>query len=129
MIWVAARTKGKSFCWQACSNSAANSLPPSTCTAFTRKGAINLKNSRYAHDFSEIDEDTHPLCRGFSRAYVRHLLKAQEILGLRLISLHNLFFYLSLLSRARAAIEGGVFREFREEFIANYQTHTETPES
>jgi queuine tRNA-ribosyltransferase len=95
-------------------------------TAFTRKGAINLRNSNYAKDFSEIDEDTHPLCRGFSRAYVRHLLKAGEILGLRLISLHNLHFYLSLLTRARSAISGGFFSEFREEFLANYQTNSPT---
>ena len=98
-------------------------------TAFTKKGAINLKNARYTSDFSDIDEETHPLCRGFSRAYVRHLIKAGEILGLRLISLHNLFFYLSLLSRARAAIDGGFFREFRQEFIANYQTQTDLSES
>lgn len=97
-------------------------------TAFTMRGSINLKNARYARDFAEIDEDTHPLCRGFSRAYVRHLLKAGEILGLRLISLHNLHFYLSLLSRARAAIQGGVFREFREDFISQYQIHTEPPD-
>jgi queuine tRNA-ribosyltransferase len=98
-------------------------------TAFTKKGAINLKNARYTNDFSDIDGETHPLCRGFSRAYIRHLIKAGEILGLRLISLHNLFFYLSLLSRARAAIDGGFFREFRQEFIANYQTHTDLSES
>jgi queuine tRNA-ribosyltransferase len=48
---------------------------------------------------------------------------------LRLISLHNLHFYLSLLSRARAALEGGVFRQFREEFIAQYQTNPEPPDS
>lgn len=95
-------------------------------TAFTRKGSINLRNSNYAKDFSEIDEDTHPLCRGFSRAYVRHLLKAGEILGLRLISLHNLHFYLSLLTRARSAISGGFFSEFREEFLANYKTNSPT---
>jgi queuine tRNA-ribosyltransferase len=92
-------------------------------TAFTRKGAINLRNASYSRDFGEIDEDTHPLCRGFSRAYVRHLLKAGEILGLRLISLHNLHFYLSLLTRARSAIAGGFFSEFREDFLANYQTN------
>jgi queuine tRNA-ribosyltransferase len=95
-------------------------------TAFTRKGALNLKNSMYASDFGDIDEDTHPLCRGFSRAYVRHLIKAGEILGLRLISLHNLHFYLSLLTRARSAISGGFYSEFREEFLANYQTNSST---
>ena len=96
-------------------------------TAFTDEGTLNLKNNCFARDFGPISEDTHPLCRGFTRAYVRHLIKAGEILGLRLISLHNLHFYLSLLSRARAAIDRGYFSEFRREFTAKYKTHT--PES
>jgi len=95
-------------------------------TVFTRRGTLNLKNNGFARDFGPIDEDTHPLCQGFSRAYIRHLIKAGEILGLRLISLHNLHFYLSLLSRARKAIEEGYFNEFRTEFIANYKTHQTT---
>jgi queuine tRNA-ribosyltransferase len=95
-------------------------------TAFTDAGTVNLKNNEFARDFRPIAEDTHPLCRGFTRAYVRHLIKAGEILGLRLISLHNLHFYLSLMSRARKAIEGGYFSEFRAEFIAKYKTHTES---
>ncbi len=95
-------------------------------TAFTEEGPINLKNNGYARDFRPIAEDTHPLCRGFTRAYIRHLIKAGEILGLRLISLHNLHFYLSLMARARNAIEGGYFCEFRAEFIAKYKTHTDT---
>ncbi len=95
-------------------------------TAFTHEGAVNLKNQRYARDYAPITEDTHPLCQGFSRAYIRHLLKANEILGLRLISLHNLHFYLSLMARARAAIEGGFFTEFRAEYIAHYSNNTHT---
>jgi queuine tRNA-ribosyltransferase len=95
-------------------------------TAFTDQGTVNLKNNEFARDFRPIAEDTHPLCRGFTRAYVRHLIKAGEILGLRLISLHNLHFYLSLMARARKAIEGGYFSEFRAEFIAKYKPHTET---
>lgn len=94
-------------------------------TAFTDEGTLNLKNNGYARDFRPIAEDTHPLCRGFSRAYIRHLIKAGEILGLRLISLHNLHFYLSLMARARNAIEGGYFCEFRTEFIAKYKTPTD----
>ena len=95
-------------------------------TAFTDEGTLNLKNSTFARDFRPISEDTHPLCQGFTRAYIRHLIKAGEILGLRLISLHNLHFYLSLMSRARTAIEGGYFNEFRAEFTAKYKKHTES---
>lgn len=95
-------------------------------TAFTDEGTINLKNQTFARDFRPINEDTHPLCRGFTRAYIRHLIKAGEILGLRLISLHNLHFYLSLMSRARKALDEGYFSEFRAEFIAKYKPHTES---
>lgn len=98
-----------------------------TGTAFTHEGTINLKNAKFAKDFGPIAEDTHPLCQGFSRAYIRHLLHAQEIMGLRLISLHNLHFYLSLASRARNAIQQGCFAEFRAEVTARYQPRPEPP--
>jgi queuine tRNA-ribosyltransferase len=91
-------------------------------TAFTHEGTLNLKNAQYARDFSPIAEDTHPLVRPFSRAYIRHLIQTQEVLGLRLISLHNLHFYLSLTARARLAIEQGCFAEFRAEVVSRYQT-------
>ncbi|HZR78990.1 MAG TPA: tRNA-guanine transglycosylase, partial [Chthoniobacterales bacterium] len=61
-------------------------------------------------------------CREFSRGYIRHLIKAEEILGLRLITLHNLHFYLELMRQARARIDNGTFDEFRTEFVANYET-------
>ncbi len=93
-------------------------------TAITDGGMLNLKSPEYERDFRPISEDTHPLCRGFTRAYIRHLFKAGEILGLRLISLHNLHFYLSLLSRARAAIDGGSFARFRRDFVAQHQTQS-----
>jgi queuine tRNA-ribosyltransferase len=69
------------------------------------------------------------MCLGFSRAYIRHLVNTQEVLGLRLISLHNLHFYASLTSRARLAIEQGCFAEFRAEVISRYKSRPETPES
>ena len=94
-------------------------------TAYTHEGTMNLRNAKYARDFRPIAEDTHPLCRGFSRAYIRHLINTQEVLGLRLISLHNLHFYASLASRARLAIEQGSFAEFRAEVISRYQTRSE----
>ena len=114
----------------------------STCsTACCPRGwRATARRSRWRHDQPEeralhprlrgrSTEDTHPLCRGFSRAYMRHLFKAGEILGLRLISLHNLHFYLSLLSRARHAIEGGVFREFRAGVHRQLPDHTPNPQT
>ena len=98
-------------------------------TAFTHEGTINLRNNKFARDFRPLSEDTHPLCQGFSRAYIRHLINTQEVLGLRLISLHNLHFYLSLASRARSAIEQGCFAEFRAEVRARYQPRPESSDS
>ncbi len=95
-------------------------------TALTAQGPLNLKNERFAKDTRPIEEnsDSYPCRKGFSRAYLRHLLKANEILGLRLISLHNLHFYLSLARRAREALESSCFPTFREEFNNQYyQTH------
>jgi queuine tRNA-ribosyltransferase len=90
-------------------------------TAFTARGTINLKNNPYILDKGPIEEGcTCPACREFSRGYLRHLVKSEEILGLRLISLHNLHFYLTLMARARAEIEAGTFDRFRREFVANY---------
>ena len=63
-----------------------------------------------------------PACREFSRGYIRHLIKAEEILGLRLITLHNLHFYLNLMNRARTEIGRGTFDQFRKAFVADYKT-------
>jgi len=91
-------------------------------TAFTAGGTVNLKNAEFALDKNPIDENCAcPACREFSRGYIRHLVKAQEILGLRLITLHNLHFYLDLMKQARAAIKGGSFDQFRKSFVANYK--------
>src|SRR5712664_2893536 len=92
-------------------------------TAFTSAGTINLKNAEYTKDKRPIEEDcVCSSCREFSRGYVRHLIKAEEILGLRLITLHNLHFYLDLMRQARDKIDKGRFDEFRQEFISNYET-------
>ena len=91
-------------------------------TAFTAGGTLNLKNAEFTLDKRPIEEGcTCPACREFTRGYIRHLIKAEEILGLRLISLHNLHFYLDLMKRTRAAIEHGTFAEFRREFAGNYK--------
>jgi len=91
-------------------------------TAFTASGTINLKNAEFALDKSPIEENcVCPTCREFARGYVRHLIKAEEILGLRLITLHNLHFYLDLMNRARTEIERGTFDQFRREFVMGYK--------
>ncbi len=87
-------------------------------TAFTGDGTLNMKNAPFTRDERAIEEGCECYaCRNFSRAYVRHLLKADEILGLRLLSIHNLHFYCGLGRRARAAILSGEFAAFREETV------------
>ena len=77
---------------------------------FTRKGRINVRNSAYTDDFSPIDESCECYtCRSFTRAYLRHLFKAREIMALQLASIHNLTFYLWLCRSAREAIQSGSF--------------------
>ena len=91
-------------------------------TAFTRRGAINLRNQQFEMDKAPIEDGCQcPACLQFSRGYLRHLIKAQEILGLRLVTLHNLHFYLRLMEEVRWAIENGSFAPFREEFTTVYQ--------
>jgi len=92
-------------------------------TAFTAAGTVNLKNAEFTLDKNPIEENCAcPACREFSRGYIRHLIKAEEILGLRLITLHNLHFYLNLMNRARTKIERGTFDQFRKAFVADYKT-------
>jgi queuine tRNA-ribosyltransferase len=95
-------------------------------TAFTETGTLNLKNNPFIMDKGPIEEGCAcPACREFSRGYLRHLVKAEEILGLRLITLHNLHFYLHLMERVRALIEEGSFDAFRRQFVAGYTAHGE----
>jgi queuine tRNA-ribosyltransferase len=97
-------------------------------TAFTADGTLNLKNAEFALDKNPIEENcTCAACREFSRGYIRHLIKAEEILGLRLITLHNLHLYLSLMERARTEIQSGTFAQFRKTFVANYKPREATP--
>jgi queuine tRNA-ribosyltransferase len=92
-------------------------------TAFTTTGTLNLKNAEFALDKRPIEEScTCPACLDFTRGYTRHLIKAEEILGLRLITLHNLHFYLDLMRQAQEHIENGSFEEFRKRFVSNYKT-------
>ncbi len=93
-------------------------------TAFTAAGTLNLKNSGFALDPGPIEDGCQcPACRTFTRGYLRHLIKAEEILGLRLVTLHNLHFYLTLMEKTRHHIQVGTFDEFRRAFVAGYQVH------
>ena len=84
---------------------------------FTWSGSINLKNEKYKLDERPIDEQCGcPVCRSFSRAYLRHLFKAEEILALRLAVMHNLYFYNKLMERIRDALDAGEFTAFRAEY-------------
>jgi queuine tRNA-ribosyltransferase len=84
-------------------------------TLFTRRGKMTIKAAVYADDFRPIDPRCGcPACVGFSRAYIRHLLSVGEILGLRLTTAHNLFFYLNLLKEIRQAINNGDYGAFRQ---------------
>jgi queuine tRNA-ribosyltransferase len=97
-------------------------------TAFTRTGTIALKNAAFTKDQEPIEAGcTCPACRTFTRGYLRHLVKAEEILGLRLITLHNLHFYLNLLGEARRRIEEGTFDPWRRQYVAEYRAHNTEP--
>ena len=97
-------------------------------TAFTSAGTLNLKNAEFAMDKAPIENGcTCPTCRDFSRGYIRHLIKAEEILGLRLITIHNLHFYLELMRRAGEQIGNGNFEEFRRIFVSSYKTREAEP--
>ena len=84
---------------------------------FTWQGAINLKNAKYELDPLPIDPECDcPACRRYSRSYLRHLFKAEEMLAMRLCVMHNLYFYNKLMERIREAIETDTFEEFREKY-------------
>lgn len=89
--------------------------------ALTPDGPMHIKNQRWATDTRPIDPEGHPAVSRFSRAYVRHLFKAGEILALRLLSFQNLEFYLRMMAQARAAIESGTFGSYKDAFIARYK--------
>ncbi len=95
-------------------------------TAFTAGGTLNLHNARFIHDQAPIEDGCGCVaCRGFSRGYIRHLLKAEEIVGLRLMTLHNLHFYLELMAKIRTALDAGTFADFRQAFMAGYGARKE----
>jgi len=91
-------------------------------TAYTRSGAIGLKGAAYKTDFGPLEAGCDCFaCRNFTRAYLRHLLRADEILGLRMLSVHNSHMYLKLMADVRAAIASGTFGEFYRDFITGFK--------
>ncbi|MBN1871896.1 MAG: tRNA guanosine(34) transglycosylase Tgt [Candidatus Omnitrophica bacterium] len=92
-------------------------------TAFTENGKLVLRNAIYTDDFTVIDEGCDCIaCRnGYNRSYIRHLIYASEILGLRLVSLHNVRFYVKLMKDIRTSIEQGKFTQFKEDFLKKYR--------
>ena len=86
---------------------------------YTNHGKINLFNAKYELDPSPIEEGCNcPACRTYSRAYIRHLLKAKEMLGMRLCVLHNLYFYNTMMEEIRLAIEEGRYKKYKKEKLS-----------
>jgi len=91
---------------------------------YTNHGKINLFNAKYELDDRPIEEGCQcPACRRYSRAYIRHLLKAKEMLGMRLCVLHNLYFYNTMMEEIRAAIDAGRFQEYKKEKLERMGVH------
>ncbi|HCI73409.1 MAG TPA: tRNA guanosine(34) transglycosylase Tgt [Lachnospiraceae bacterium] len=91
--------------------------------AYTHRGKINLNNARFAFDESPIEDGCGcPACRSYSRAYIHHLFKAKEMLGMRLLVLHNLYFYNHLMEEIRHAVEAHRYEAFRKDWISTYES-------
>lgn len=89
-------------------------------TAFSHSGRMNLRNAQYAHDFGPLDAQCDcPVCQQYSRAYLRHLVKQNEMLGGILLSMHNLYFLMHLMEQAREAVRAGAYDEFFEQWMAS----------
>ena len=91
---------------------------------YTNHGKLNLFNAKYELDARPIEEGCQcPACRHYSRAYIRHLLKAKEMLGMRLCVLHNLYFYNHLMEEIRDAIDAGKYQEFKREKLEGFENN------
>ncbi|MBK1853898.1 tRNA guanosine(34) transglycosylase Tgt [Verrucomicrobiaceae bacterium 5K15] len=88
--------------------------------AFTLDGPLHIKNKEFEFDAAPLDETTHPALQKYSRSFIRHLFRAKEMLALRLLSLHNLHFFLRLMQQSREHIEAGTFVEFKTQFTKRY---------
>lgn len=88
-------------------------------TAFSSEGRLNMRNARFARDFSPLDPAcTCPTCTGYTRAYIRHLVNTKEMLASTLLSVHNLHFLIDLTTRARLAIEAGEYGAFMRAWLS-----------
>ncbi len=89
--------------------------------AFTRTGKLNVKNAKYKEDFTPI-EDTCDCyaCKHYTKAYIRHLITADETFGARLLSIHNIRFLIRLMEEIRVSIENDSFEQYKEEFFKKY---------
>lgn len=91
-------------------------------TAFTSQGKVVVKNAEYSRDFAPLDpECSCYTCKNYSRAYLRHLFKAEEMLAQRLVSLHNLYFYNKLMEDMRKRIKEGSFNQFKKDFLRKWK--------
>ena len=90
---------------------------------FTRHGKVNIRNAKYKDDISLIDKNNQsPISQKYTKAYLHHLFKTQEILGCRIATQHNLSFYFNLIEEAKAAIQGSNFNSWSEKFLSDYNS-------
>ena len=90
-------------------------------TALTSHGKVVVRNATYEHDYGPLDPECNCYaCRNYTRAYIRHLVKCKEILGIRLLSIHNIKFLTNLMERVRIEIENDNLLEFSKEFYKKY---------
>lgn len=98
-------------------------------TVFTHQGKLVVRNAAYAHDFRPLDSECNCyVCQHYSRAYIRHLIKANEVLGIRLTSYHNLYFLINLMQEIQTAIEQDCFLSAKEAFLGKYKILEEEEE-
>ena len=99
-------------------------------TAFTRRGRLVVRNNEFALDFGPIDETCRcVVCRKYTRSYIRHLVNINEILGIKLISYHNIYFYVNLMKQIRQAIAEDRYKEFERNFIGDYGVSLDSPQN
>jgi queuine tRNA-ribosyltransferase len=92
-------------------------------SAFTNTGKLNIRNNEFTKDLRPLDENCDcEVCKNYSRCYIRHLLNMNEITGVRLMSYHNLYFYIKMMERIRAAIELDNYAQFQKEFLTDYKS-------
>ena len=98
--------------------------------AFTRDGKINIKNAKYKEDFTKIEQNCDCYaCKHYTKAYIRHLIVANETLGQRLLSIHNIRFLIREMEEIREAIKNDTYQEYKKEFISNYQKNKKSVQS